>query len=130
MKCSTITIYRKIFQDQWNSNILTSNKQYFWLNFFNPFRHLPSELAHLISLTYVIDGVSFKPIHSPSTMNPKQMIGNDCENPSIIQEIKSGTLTNMNDFRRPILSQTGPLSKLPIGCATCAKLAMKLQTNQ
>lgn len=91
---------------------------------------MPSELAHLISLTYVIDGVSFKPIHSPSTMNPKQMIGNDCENPSIIQEIKSGTLTNMNDFRRPILSQTGPLSKLPIGCATCAKLAMKLQTNQ
>lgn len=68
--------------------------------------------------TYVIDGVSFSPIHSPSIRNPAQMIGNDCENPSIIHEIRSGTLTTINDFRRPILSQTGPLSKLPIGCAT------------
>lgn len=76
--------------------------------------------------TYVIDGVSFNPIQSPSTRKPKQTIGNDCENPSIIQEAKSGTLTTMNDFRRPILSQMGPLSKLPIGCATWAKLAIKI----
>lgn len=64
-------------------------------------------------------------MHNPSKMNPKQMTGNDCENPSMIHEIKSGTLTHMNDFLRPILSQIGPLSKLPIGCATWAKLAMK-----
>lgn len=69
-------------------------------------------------ITYVIAAVSFKPIHSPSKMNPKQMIGNDFANPSIIQVKNSGTLTIMNDFLLPILSQTGPLSKLPIGCAT------------
>lgn len=33
-------------------------------------------------------------------------------------------------LRRPILSHSGPLNKLPIGCATCAKLAVKQQIDR
>lgn len=63
-------------------------------------------------------GDSFKPMQNPIIAKPMQMSGNDRANPSIIQLIVSGIVTSRIAFRRPILSHTGPLSKLPMGCAT------------
>lgn len=41
------------------------------------------------------------------------MTGNDCAKPSISQEIVNGTVTIKIVFRRPNLSQTGPLRRDP-----------------
>lgn len=73
--------------------------------------------------TYVIDGDSFRPIQNPIEAKHTQITGNDCANPSITQEIVNGIVTIKIVFRRPNLSHTGPLSRLPIGCAMWAKLA-------
>lgn len=71
----------------------------------------------MLKTTYVIDGDSFRPIQNPIAAKQMQMIGNDSAKPSINHEIVSGIVTIKIVFRRPNLSQTGPLSKLPIGCA-------------
>lgn len=73
-----------------------------------------------------MDGDSFNPIQNPIIAKPMQITGKDRAKPSIIQVIVSGMVTIAMVFRRPILSQTGPLSKLPIGWAMCAKPAANI----
>lgn len=74
---------------------------------------------------YVTDGASFNPKLNPKMVNIKQMIGNEWLKPRTIQPIVSGNCNNIMVFRRPIRSLIGPLSKLPIGCAKCEKVAEK-----
>lgn len=83
----------------------------------------PRILGSLISLTYVMAGVSFSPIQNPINVKPTQINGNDCANPSTIHVIVNGMVSSSNVLRRPIRSLSGPLSNAPIGCAMYAQVA-------
>lgn len=89
---------------------------FFWAQMFSSF-------FVLRNFTNVIEGDSLRPIQNPIAAKQMQITGNVCANPSITQEMVSGMVTIKIVFRRPNLSQTGPLNKLPIGCAMWAKLA-------
>lgn len=67
--------------------------------------------------------ITFNPKLNPHNAKPKQTTGNDWAKPNISQAIVSGRVTNIMAFRRPILSQIGPLNKHPIGRAMYEQLA-------
>lgn len=64
-----------------------------------------------------MEGDSFNPIQNPIAAKQMQMIGNDSAKPSMSHETVSGIVTIKMVFLRPNLSHTGPLNRLPIGCA-------------
>lgn len=75
-------------------------------------------------------GASFKPKQNPISTNMPEIIANDRLNPKISQQIANGMLTVIMARRRPILSQMGPLKRLPMGCAIAAKLATRSELRQ
>ena len=81
-----------------------------------------NSILYLISEMWIDDAASSKPKQNPMSTNTAAIIKNDWLNPKVIQQIVNGTLTIRMVRRRPILSQIGPLNKLPIGWAMKAKL--------
>lgn len=70
---------------------------------------------HQISHEYRAAGDSLIPIQNPIAAKQKQTIENDWANPSRNHVNASGMVSIKSVVRRPNLSQTMPLSKLPIG---------------
>lgn len=83
----------------------------------------PRILGSLISLTYVMAGVSFSPIQNPISVKPTQINGNDWAKPKLIHVTVNGIVKMSNVLRRPIRSLSGPLSNAPIGCAIYENVA-------
>lgn len=96
-------------------------RRYTWHNaieteiFKNKIHELWAQIFAKRKKTYVAAGASLIPMQNPITAKQMQIIENDCANPSNSHVNASGMVSINRVVRRPNLSQTMPLSKLPIG---------------
>lgn len=87
---------------------------------------LPLFIKYLTSLRYDTAEASFNPVPKLIKIKLKQMTPNDSENGSKTNPMMAGIVQIIIPLRRPIVSETKPLSALPNGWPMYTKLAIKL----